>query len=131
MPTTTILSHLGLFVRRGFLSAESCRLIRGEMVSADRVRARIRPQGQSRDVLDEAVRRTGVAQVSASSIALVEDRLRTIKPALEGHFLVQLAGWERPQFCIYEEGDGSISTGATIRTHQITSEHAGFPYPSC
>jgi hypothetical protein len=101
------------------------------MVSADRVRARIRPQGQSRDVLDEAVRRTGVAQVSASSIALVEDRLRTIKPALEGHFLVQLAGWERPQFCIYEEGDGSISTGATIRTHQITSEHAGFPYPSC
>ena len=56
-------------------------------------------------MLDEATRRTGVAHVSASTVALVEDRLRATKPTLEDHFLVQLAGWQQPQFYIYEEGD--------------------------
>ena len=105
MPTATILSHLGLFVRRGFLSAESCRLIRSEMASADRAAAMIRPVGKAGGVLDEATRRTGVAHVSQSTVALVEDQLRATKPALEDHFLVQLAGWQRLQFYIYEEGD--------------------------
>ena len=105
MPTANILSHLGLFVRRGFLSAESCRLIRGEMASADRAAAMIRPVGKAGGVVDEATRRTGVAHVSQSTVALVEDPLRATIPALEDHFLVRLAGWQRLQFYIYEEGD--------------------------
>jgi predicted 2-oxoglutarate/Fe(II)-dependent dioxygenase YbiX len=45
-----------------------------------------------------------VASVSASTTAIVEDQLRAIQPALEEHFRVQSAGWELPQFYIYEEG---------------------------
>ncbi len=105
MPNATILGHLGLFVRPGFLSPASCHQIRTEMTSASSIPAMIRPVGQEGGVLDQATRRTGVASVSASTFALVEDQLRATKPALEEHFLVQLTGWQRPQFYIYEEGD--------------------------
>jgi predicted 2-oxoglutarate/Fe(II)-dependent dioxygenase YbiX len=105
MPNATILSHLGLFVRRGFLSAESCRQIRGEMAAAARVPAMIRPLGQVDGVLDERTRRTGVATVSAATTAMVEERLRATQPALEEYFKVRLSGWQRLQFYIYEEGN--------------------------
>jgi predicted 2-oxoglutarate/Fe(II)-dependent dioxygenase YbiX len=105
MPNATILGHLGLFVRRGFLSADSCRQIRSDMAGAVRTPAMIRPAGAADGVLDETTRRTGVASVSALTTALVEDQLRAIQPALEEHFQVQSAGWQRLQFYIYEEGD--------------------------
>jgi predicted 2-oxoglutarate/Fe(II)-dependent dioxygenase YbiX len=105
MPSTSILGHLGLFVRRGFLDPGSCRLIRGEMASVDKAPALIRPLGQAGGVLDQSGRRTGVAHVSASTIALVEDRVQATMPSLASHFHVKLAGWQRPQFYIYEEGD--------------------------
>jgi predicted 2-oxoglutarate/Fe(II)-dependent dioxygenase YbiX len=104
MPTA-LLSHLGLFVRRGFLDAESCRLIRGEMASVDKAPALIRPLGQAGAIVDQAARRTGVAHVSAPTLALVEDRLRATMPTLASHFHVALVGWQQPQFYIYEEGD--------------------------
>jgi predicted 2-oxoglutarate/Fe(II)-dependent dioxygenase YbiX len=104
MPTATILGHLGLFVRRGFLSREACRQIRAEMTAAAHTPAMIRPIGQPEGVLDETTRRTGVASVSPSTTALVEDQLRAIQPALEEHFRVQSTGWQRPQFYIYEAG---------------------------
>jgi len=105
MPNASILTRLGLYVQRDFLSAESCQQIRSEMVTAVRAAAIIRPPGQAGGVLDEKTRRTGIAEVSASTVALVEERLRAMKPVLEEHFLVQLAGWQRLQFYIYEEGD--------------------------
>ena len=105
MPTATILGHLGLFVRRGFLSAGSCRQIRSEMAAAAREPAMIRPTGAAGGVVDETTRRTGIASVSASTSAIVEDQLRAIQPTLEEHFQVQSAGWQLPQFYIYEEGD--------------------------
>src|SRR5262249_41280535 len=43
MPNATILGQLGVFVRRGFLSPESCRQIRNEMAEAARVPAEVRP----------------------------------------------------------------------------------------
>jgi predicted 2-oxoglutarate/Fe(II)-dependent dioxygenase YbiX len=105
MPNATILSHLGLFVRRGFLSAESCRQIRSEMAAAARVPAMIRPLGQVDGVLDEKTRRTGVVDVSATTTAMVEAQLRATQPALQEYFHVQPTGWQRLQFYIYEEGD--------------------------
>ena len=105
MPSATILGHLGLFVRRGFLSAESCRQMRSEMAAAARVPAMIRPSGAAGGVLDETTRRTGVATVSASTTAMVEDQLRAIQPALEEYFQVRSTGWQLPQFYIYETGD--------------------------
>jgi len=105
MPNVTILGHLGLFVRRGFLSQESCRKIRSEMMAAARVPAMIRPAGETGGVLDQAMRRTGVADVSASTVATVETLLRHTQPALEEHFSVRLASCQPPRFYIYEEGD--------------------------
>src|SRR5262245_27494076 len=105
MPNTTILGHLGFFVRRGFLSAEVCRRIREEMAAAARLPAMVRPHGEAAGVVDPMTRRTGVASVPESITTIVEDRLSAIQPALEQHFRVRLAGWLRPGFYIYEEGD--------------------------
>jgi predicted 2-oxoglutarate/Fe(II)-dependent dioxygenase YbiX len=105
MPNVALLGHLGLFVRRGFLSAESCRQIRAEMATAARISAMVRPSGEPGGILDHTTRRTGVASVSASTIATVEDQLRATLPALQEYFGVRLAGWQQPQFYIYEEGD--------------------------
>lgn len=105
MANASILGHLGLFVRRGFLSPESCRQIRGEMAAAVRAPAMIRPIGAADGVLDQTTRRTGVASVSPSTTALIEDQLRAIQPALEEHFRLRSTGWQLPQFYIYEEGD--------------------------
>jgi hypothetical protein len=95
MPNATILGHLGLFVRRRFPSTESCRRIRGEMTAGDRVPAMVRLQGQAGGTLHHQTRRTGIASVSASTTALVEDALRAIQPALEEHFQCRSAGWQR------------------------------------
>ncbi|HXJ84036.1 MAG TPA: 2OG-Fe(II) oxygenase [Candidatus Methylomirabilis sp.] len=105
MLNATILGHLGLFVRRGFLSAECCRQIRSEMASAARAPAMVRLVGEADGVLDQTTRRTGVASMSASTTALVEDRLRGTQSALATHFQVPLTGWQPPRFYIYEKGD--------------------------
>jgi predicted 2-oxoglutarate/Fe(II)-dependent dioxygenase YbiX len=105
MPNADILAHLGLFVRRGFLDAASCRLIRQEMSLGARSLALVRPLGEAVGVVDDLVRRTGVAEVAAPTTALVEARLLAIQPALEAHFGVRLTGGQGPRFYIYDEGD--------------------------
>jgi len=105
MPASTILGHLGLFVRRGFLSPESCRQIRHEMAAGARVPAMVRPAGSAEGLVDENTRRTGIAGVSPGTTALIETQLRDIQPVLEEHFRVQSTGWQQPQFYIYEPGD--------------------------
>src|SRR5262245_25803366 len=105
MLSVTILGHLGLFVRRGFLSAECCRDIRQEMAAGARLPAMVRPSGEAGGVVDQATRRTGVANVSESTTRIVEEGLRATKPALAEHFQVQLTGWQKPQFYMYEPGD--------------------------
>jgi predicted 2-oxoglutarate/Fe(II)-dependent dioxygenase YbiX len=75
------------------------------MSCAARTRALVRPVGAAVSVVDETLRRTNVAAVSAATVALVESRLLALKPALETHFLVSLAGCEKLGFYIYEEGD--------------------------
>src|SRR5262245_16866019 len=105
MPNAAILARLGLFVRRGFLGAASCRQIRDEMAAATQVPAMIRPAGAAGGILDRATRRTGVASLSGATTAIVEDELRAIQPALGEHFALRLEGWQRPQFYIYDEGD--------------------------
>jgi predicted 2-oxoglutarate/Fe(II)-dependent dioxygenase YbiX len=105
MPNASIFAHLGLFVRRGFLSAQSCRTIRAEMASGARAAAMVRPVGQADGVVDQESRRTGVVQMPSSTIALVRERLLALRPELEAYFRVQLGGCQRLQFYIYEEGD--------------------------
>ena len=103
--SSAIFGQLGLFVRRDFLTAETCRAIRTEMAAAVRAPAMIRPSGEAGGVMDHAARRTGVAEMSAATVAIVEDRLRATQAPLEEHFTVRLGGWQRPRFYVYEEGD--------------------------
>ena len=142
MPNVTILGHLGLFVRPGFLNPASCRLIRAEMASASAIPAMIRPVGQAGGVLDQTTRRTGVANVSASTNSSWRNAAATM-PALEKHFQVTLTGWQEPQFYIYEEGDffvvhrdkdedpdapdGQIATGLGL---DLPERREGRPRPS-
>lgn len=105
MPNANIFAGLGLFTRRGFLDAETCRQIRNEMTSAARTPALVRPVGEATGTANELARRTGIAEVSAGTTALVRDRLLAAKPALEQHFQLRLAGCEELQFLIYGEGD--------------------------
>ena len=87
------------------------------MATAGRAAAIIRPVGHADGILDETTRRTAIAQVSESTVALVEGQLRAVKPALENHFLVQLAGWQRIQFYIYEEGDFFVAHHSRRQPH--------------
>jgi SM-20-related protein len=75
------------------------------MSSAALTPALVRPIGEATGTDNEMARRTGIAEVSAATTALVRDRLLAVKPALEKHFKMQLAGCQEPQFYIYEEGD--------------------------
>jgi predicted 2-oxoglutarate/Fe(II)-dependent dioxygenase YbiX len=105
MPNADIFARLGLFTRRGFLDVEACRRIRQEMSSAALTPALVRPIGEATGTADELARRTGIAEVSAATTTLVQDRLQAIQPALEAHFQVRLTGCQEPQFYIYEQGD--------------------------
>src|SRR5436190_18353035 len=105
MRNAGIYAGLGLFTLRSFLEAEACRQIRREMSSSLLTPAMVRPVNQATGVVNETARRTGIAEVSAKTDALVDSRLLAIKPAVESHFRVQLAGCQAPQFYIYDEGD--------------------------
>jgi len=104
MTNATLLGHLGLFVRRGFLSPESCRQIRCEMAAAGRMQAMVRPLGANDGIVDEETRRTHIATVSTSTSATVGEQLRGVTPALEEYFQVRTSGWQTLQFFIYEPG---------------------------
>jgi predicted 2-oxoglutarate/Fe(II)-dependent dioxygenase YbiX len=105
MPNASIFAGLGLFTRRGFLDGQACRQIRQEMSAAALVPAMVRPVNQAAGEVNDTARRTGIATVAAETAALVEQRLLALRPALEAHFHVPLAGCQAPQFYIYEEGD--------------------------
>jgi len=95
---------LGLFVRRGFLDAPLCARLREQMRSAERNRATVRQQG-SEYAVDPGVRRVDWAVPPEASIAEVESRLAAIRPEVERHFRIPLAGHQPPQFLAYREGD--------------------------
>lgn len=55
--------------------------------------------------LKRSVRKTKYSEVSALSMLDVETRLLAVKPMVENHFNLTLAGCEKPQFLVYNEGD--------------------------
>jgi predicted 2-oxoglutarate/Fe(II)-dependent dioxygenase YbiX len=60
---------------------------------------------QSIERLDQGVRKTKWAGVSAPMILAVKAHLLAVKPRLERHFNVTLAGCEEPQVLAYKPGD--------------------------
>ena len=71
-------------------------------------------------VVNEEIRRTQLARVSAASEQLVERRLMILKGTLERHFNVKTTGIRPPQFLVYREGD-------FFRAHADSSTDANAP----
>lgn len=105
MPTADMLARLGLFVVRGFFDAETTASLLAEARSASRRPATVGVTGGSAYVVDETVRRTKWAEVSAEASSLVEGRLLGLKPDLERHFGSSLVDCQVPQFLVYRPGD--------------------------
>lgn len=104
MPKADLFARLGLFLVKDFFDAELCARLRSEARSVTAVAATIRKEG-STHVIDESVRKTNRANVSALTKSMVEARLLALQPRVESHFDVVLAGYERPQFLVYKQGD--------------------------
>jgi predicted 2-oxoglutarate/Fe(II)-dependent dioxygenase YbiX len=113
MPAADFFRSLGLFVARDFFDAAWCERLRLEAVSASKSHATVVRKSIER--LDEGMRKTKWAGVSASTIAAVKARLLAVKPRLESHFNVTLTGCEEPQCLAYKAGD-------FFRLHQDTAD---------
>jgi SM-20-related protein len=103
MPTSTFFASLGLFVVKDFFDAELCARIRSELRVATGSPGRIYKRGTV--LIDEKKRSTKRVEVDAPTMSCVEERLQSLKPALESHFHLVLTGCETPQFLVYREGD--------------------------
>ena len=107
MVTPGELALFGPFLEESFLDPELCERLAVEMrgVAAQPATVRVLSEGGVDPKIDEKRRRTQMAEVSDATVSLVENRLRTIKPALEEHFSMALGSLQTPQFLIYREGD--------------------------
>jgi predicted 2-oxoglutarate/Fe(II)-dependent dioxygenase YbiX len=80
-------------------------------------------------LIDEMVRKTNRAKISAATKTIVQMRLLDLKPQLEQHFNVTLSGCESPQFLVYKSGyfygphrDGSADPDAPeyVRARRVS-----------
>ncbi len=55
--------------------------------------------------IDERVRRTRMARVADSTVALLKERLLAFQPRLESHSRIKLRGCQDPGFLLYRPGD--------------------------
>ena len=98
-----VFAHFGMYVERGFLSADQCQLLISDAKVAASKPATVREAAV--DVVDDDYRRSRVAELSAGSVALVSDKLAALRPMLESHFQVKTTGCRRPECLIYRQGD--------------------------
>ncbi len=102
-----LLSRFGIFVWERFLDAEPCNQLSEEMrdASGEPATVRVAAEDQVAFEVDEEHRRTQMADVSDASVALIEERLLGLKPALEEYFSLRFSAVQPPQFLVYREGD--------------------------
>jgi SM-20-related protein len=103
MPAADFFRSLGLFVAKDFFDGSWCEHLRLEASSGSKSHATV--VNKSLERLDEGVRKTKWVEVSTPTISTVKARLLAVKPRLESHFNVKLAGCEEPQFLAYKAGD--------------------------
>jgi predicted 2-oxoglutarate/Fe(II)-dependent dioxygenase YbiX len=113
MPGADFFARLGLFVVKSFLDPVLCETLVSEARSTVRVPSLTYRDGASS--VDESFRRAKDVKVSKQTRLLVQDRLLAVKPKLEEHFRMKLAGCEKPDFLLYDEGD-------YFRLHRDTGE---------
>ncbi len=121
MPNADFFARLGLFVRRNFFDARLCAELQSELRSAGRIAAAVRDQG--RTYVDRHERSGQLAEVSAPTAEMVKLRLLDLKPELEQHFHLSLAGCRPPQFLAYGPGD-------FFGVHRDTGQPGATPKPN-
>ena len=104
MPHAAFFSRLGLFSSSRFLDAEGCEAVRREVRSATSTPSVV-SEGADAYRLDQTVRRTLRAHVSAATVDRIRTRVTSLKPAIEAHFDLALGACQDPQFLIYRAGD--------------------------
>ena|SRR2546429_1557067 len=93
-----------LYLVSNFFDADFCRELIAEMQSSPASPAVTYVQGNSGEVY-ERVRKVTRAQLSASTVARVAQRLMDNRERLAERFGVQLTHCEEPQFLCYRQGD--------------------------
>jgi predicted 2-oxoglutarate/Fe(II)-dependent dioxygenase YbiX len=104
MPQAEFFSRLGLFVREGFLDERRCAELSAEMRAVEGEMASLKVDAGEATV-DEEIRRTKFAHVSAGSMESMSEGLEGVRPSLEQHFSLELADLTGPQFLVYKTGD--------------------------
>jgi SM-20-related protein len=94
----------GLFLVRDFLDPQLCAAVGAEARAAAGHPAPVYIEGTEGHV-HEDVRKTSSLEVSATTAADVERRLRELREEIGGHFGLSLTGCESPQFLRYGGGD--------------------------
>jgi SM-20-related protein len=99
----TILTSFGYFVIEDFIDKETCEQIRSCANNSEHYKAKVIQSHGA--VVDEHYRKTVVARNGGQSMSTVETKVRNLKPALERHFSIALAGCEPLQLLMYDKGD--------------------------
>ena len=106
MTPVDVCSHPRWLVWRHFLEEPLCARLRAEARGAVRRPAQVFKPGEGYGIdTDTGVRKTALVDIAGATRALLQERLLTLKPALEQHFHVTLEGCESPQCLIYRAGD--------------------------
>jgi SM-20-related protein len=106
MPSSDLFSHLGLFVIKDFFSAEVCASVRADIDLANGKPGRVWMKEFSNDVENNNLkRRTEMFGVPPATVSLAKERLLALRPQVEEHFKIELAGCQDPRFVVYKEGD--------------------------
>jgi SM-20-related protein len=104
MPSADFLGRLGLFVRPGFLDAETCARLRAAANEAEKIPGTVGIEDAAYDV-DVRTRRTDIADVSDETMELVAGPVDAIFPEIAHHYSVEAEGRQGLQFLVYKEGD--------------------------
>ena len=96
-------ARFGLYVATDLLDENTCRGVRDAMDEAQQVEATVEDEGKYE--VDRSHRKTRLAKVDPKTLALVSDRLNSLRETLSGHFDLELEECEKPQFLVYEDGD--------------------------
>ncbi len=103
MPQADFFALFRLFLLRDFLDADCCARLRNEVRSGAAEAGMIWRQGEY--LVDEEVRLARSVRVPAPAVSLVTERLQAVKPMVERHFSLTLAGCQDPLFLAYKTGD--------------------------
>jgi predicted 2-oxoglutarate/Fe(II)-dependent dioxygenase YbiX len=102
VPEAAFFTRFGLFAAEDFLDSSTSARVAAEMRERGGRPATV---SLSAEHVDEAYRRTTLADVSDATRTLVEDQMRAALPPIARHFEQPLEDMERAQFLLYREGD--------------------------